>query len=743
MISLFLLSNASHLDHNHDNAASTECKTFDIQTGKCLDSDEVKILPDLNHHSHEHTGSGLLPCTIQNNQISDQNKKGNLPRQQINLVPYPNELTIHNGVFLFHDDLMFFTNCSEEKELFLRYMGSEFKLLPYYKFIDKNGINLLIDENLEINEEGYKLVITADSITIRAPKAAGLFYGLQTIIQLRDLNPVSGEIPCLEISDAPAFKYRGFHFDVSRHFYSKEFVMKQLDLMCHFKINRMHFHLVDAGGWRIEIKQYPELTRQTAFRNESRWRIWWKSGHRFCLKDDPNAYGGYYTQEDMNEIIKYAQDRFITIIPEIEMPGHNNELLVPYPEYSCSGKPYVDPDLCIGNPDSLTLMENILVEIMDLFPSEYIHIGGDEAVMSEWKTCPKCQALMQQEGFTQLEQLQSYFIKKIDEFITSKNRKMIGWDEILKGGLAPGTAVMSWTGEQGGITAATSGHYVVMSPSAFCYLDHFQDHPISQPDAIGGYVTLSVIYNYNPIPAQLDPQYHKYIMGVQGNLWTEHVYSPDQVEYMFYPRMFAIAESGWTKNELKDFEGFKGRIDRVLPWIEKKGYHPYRYDFGIGERMESREQIQHKALGKTVNYYTAWHPTYPAQGAATLTDGVRGTYFYNDWKWQGFFFQPNQPTFDVEVDMGETTSISEIFLDFYRMDSVMIYWPRAVVFSVSDDKENYDPIYTENNEWSNTPGYGFHRAKWNGKASGRYIRVTAYCYEDKGQWLFPDEIVIN
>ena len=366
--------------------------------------------------------------------------------RQVNLIPKPEQMTMTGGTFTV-DSLALFGGQSSR------------------------NIKTVIDEAWSGNPEGYQLDVTPGGIDLRAGSPDGLFYGMQTLRQLY----AGGEVPCVSIRDNPRFGYRGLHLDVSRHFFSKEEVMKLLDVMSFYKLNTLHMHLTDAGGWRIEIDKYPKLTSETAFRTESDWRKWWDGRDRKYLPEGtPGAYGGYYTKEDIREIVKHAASKHINIIPEIEFPGHSEEVLMAYPELSCSGKPYQNGDFCIGNEQSFTFMEDVLAEVIDLFPSEYIHVGGDEAGKSAWKKCPKCQALMKEKGMKNVDELQSYMIHRAEEFLNSKDRKLIGWDEILEGGLAPEATVMSWRGEDGGIKSARMGHDVVMTPG-LCYRRLYAD----------------------------------------------------------------------------------------------------------------------------------------------------------------------------------------------------------------------------------------------------------------------------
>lgn len=757
MLSLLLLSVHSHENHgavDFDVKDTLGCHTFDVVSGECFDGKLSNSAQDGQSSykiKRNVRNPGIQPCPCPHHaHIHSDDEPIEIPNQQLPLLPYPNNLVMKEGTFSIPSDIgniqIFINLPEEEKDFFIEYLAQvdlPFMNSPTFLY---TGINVILDENIKIDDEAYILKIQPDVITLRAAKKAGLFYGLQTLIQIFQLNDevYFNEIPCLEINDAPSFKYRGLMLDVSRHFYSKEFILKQLDMLSRFKINHFHFHLVDAGGWRLEIKKYPELTEQTAYRPESRWFNWWITGDKhYCSKDDPNAYGGYYTQEEMKEIIKFAQERFITIIPEIEMPGHSDEIFIPYPNLCCSGKPYQNGDFCVGNPDSFTFVKNVLDEVIDLFPSEYIHVGGDEASMQAWRTCPKCQALMKQENMTNVEELQSYFIKQIDQYITDKGRKLIGWDEILKGGLAPHAAVMSWTGEEGGIAAAKAGHMVVMTPGDYCYIDHYQDAPISQPDAIGGYVPLSMIYNYHPVPKDIDEEHKKYIYGVQANLWTEYVTTPEHVEYMIYPRILGIAEAGWTNKDLKNFKQFSDRALRCVKDMESRGYHPYRFDFSVGDRVQAVNPIEHMARGKKVHYYTMYNPSYSAGGDGALTDGKRGNWAFNDKHWQGFAGWVIGWGFDAEVDLGEPKTFHQVFIEWYRQNGVEIYWPKKFVISVSDDQINYTTLLEQEDQWADNPSYGFATKKWVGEHTARYIRVQAASYPEKQGWLFADEIVVQ
>ena len=557
------------------------------------------------------------------------------------VIPVPLKMEQGTGCFLL----------SENTKLYINLQGLEAQLLenclqalPVHlkkgkKKDTQNMLSLLITEkNHQLpSPESYTLSVTPQQILIRATSGAGLFYGVQTLLQLAQPSGAgSYSIASVEIEDTPRFAYRGLMLDVSRHFSTKEFIKKQIDALAYYKINRLHLHLTDAAGWRLEIKKYPLLTEFAAWRTDPTWKQWWNGGRKYVRFDAPGAYGGYYTQDDIREILEYARQHYITVIPEIEMPSHSEEVLAAYPQLSCSGEPYKNSDFCVGNEETFTFLENVLTEVMELFPSEYIHIGGDEAGKSAWKTCPKCQKRMKDEHLANVDELQSYLIHRIEKFLNNHGRHLLGWDEILQGGIAPNATVMSWRGEEGGIAAVTSGHRAIMTPGAYCYLDSYQDAPYSQPEAIGGYLPLKKVYSYNPVPASLTAEQAKLVYGVQGNLWVEYIPTPEHVEYMIYPRILALAETAWSAPERKSWPDFHTRALSAVADLQAKGYHPFDLKKEIGSRPESLQPVSHLALGKKVIYNSPYSSHYPAQGNTALTDGIRGDWTYGDGSWQGF-----------------------------------------------------------------------------------------------------------
>lgn len=425
------------------------------------------------------------------------------------------------------------------------------------------------DISKDVGEEGYKLKVTTENILITASEETGLFYGLQTLRQLLPVGIFKQEVladvhwyvPCVEIEDKPRFQWRGMHLDVCRHFMPKEFVKKYIDLLALHKMNIFHWHLTEDQGWRIEIKKYPKLTEVGAWRKET--VIGSNSGEY-----DGKPHGGYYTQDDIREIIAYAEERYVTVVPEIEMPGHCRAALAAYPELSCTGGPFEvktnwgkDREVyCIGNDKVIQFQKDILTEVLELFPSKFIHIGGDECPKDRWEGCAKCQARIREEGLEDEHELQSWFIKKIDTFITEKGRRLVGWDEILEGGLAPRATVMSWRGESGGIRAAKEGHDVIMAPNSHTYFDHYQSPPDKESLEIVAFLPLKKVYSYDPSPAMLTEMEKHKILGVQAQVWTEIIPTTTHAEYMAYPRTCALSEVAWTSKDRMDYAKFYNRL---------------------------------------------------------------------------------------------------------------------------------------------------------------------------------------
>lgn len=618
--------------------------------------------------------------------------------------------------------------------------GSSFPVQFAETLPDNNVIVMQVVDKLPgINSpEGYVLEVGRESVSLKALSDAGLFYGIKTLLQLAEQG--EGNIQASVVRDEPRFPYRGIMIDVSRHFRSKEFIKKQIALLSAFKINRLHLHLTDAAGWRLEIDKYPRLTEFAAWRKQETWKDWGANGQQYCEQSDPGASGGYYTKEDIREILEYARLHCVTVIPEIEMPSHSEEVLAAYPELSCSGKPYKHSDFCVGNDKTFEFLENVLSEVIDLFPSHYIHIGGDEAGKASWKTCSLCQARMKKEGLKDVDELQSYLIHRIERFLNSKGRSLLGWDEILDGGLAPNATVMSWRGEAGGIRAVKAGHRAVMTPGEYCYFDGYQDAPFSQPEAIGGYLPLSKVYEYNPVPDSLTASERSLIEGVQANVWAEYIVTDEHFEYMLYPRAFALAEVAWTQPDQKSWESFRTRVLDLIPKMKENGYGCFDFSKEIGNRREALQPIEHMAVGKKVQFNIPYWSGYPANGEKTLNDGLRGGWNYNDKRWLGFV-KGNE--MDVVVDLGTDTIIHSVAADFMQICGPYVYMPKQVIISVSSDNKDFTELKEINHEVVKDDAVSFKNFGWSGETSARYVRFQAFPADIAGAVLFTDEIVVK
>lgn len=657
-------------------------------------------------------------------------------RSDLNIIPVPEHTEIHDrtysltdgGTFFIKGETVFLSDYLENCGLGVHSAGKP------------GDCDILISTGDRgfASDEAYSLEIRPDRIRIKSGGEAGAFYAVQSLLQMTHDGTVR-ELQCCIVNDSPRFRYRGLHFDVSRHFRSKEFLMKQIDAMALLKMNRMHLHLTDGAGWRIEIPRYPRLTEFAAWRPYRKWTDWSANGAEYCEHDTPGAYGGYYTADDIRQIVDYAAARHIDVIPEIEMPGHSEEVIAAYPELGCQGAEVKGHDFCPGSEATFEFLENVLSDVMDIFPSEYIHIGGDEAGKAAWHTCPACTARMKDEGLENVDELQSYLIHRIETFINSRGRKMIGWDEIIQGGLAPNATVMSWRGTEGGIKAIKSGHDVIMTPGASCYLDYTQDAPFKEPVSIGGYTPLEKVYSYEPVEPSLTEEESAHLLGVQGNLWTEYITEDSHAEYMYYPRAFAIAETGWSLPKNKDYSDFRRRALELTEMFRAKGYSTFDLAGEFGERKESLSPIRHKAAGKKVTYAIPYRQQYKAAGDITLTDGVAGGWTYGDNKWQGFMSDV-----DVTIDLGEIQSISYVGATFMHSQGAWVHVPQKVSVYLSEDGENFT---LAGEAWcdipDNAPELLFKQYSVICNAEARYVRFHAVRNQRPGCWLFTDEVVVN
>jgi hexosaminidase len=493
----------------------------------------------------------------------------------ISVIPRPVSLTVGEGSFTVRGDTKIVTDKATHNtgRMLARWLapatGSALKVAQGQDA--DNAVSLKLDDSLtELGDEGYRLDVAPQRVTIRAPHEAGVFYGAQTLRQL--LPPaifsssqkpgIEWRIPVVRIEDRPRFRWRGAMLDVSRHFMPKDFVLRFIDLLALHKLNVFHWHLTDDQGWRIEIKKYPRLTQVGAWRKETRL------GHeRTPHGFDKTPHGGFYTQREIRDVVEYARQRHITIVPEIEMPGHAQAAIAAYPELGVKGEQLEvwtrwGINANIFNPSEKTIhfLQDVLSEVIKLFPGQFIHVGGDEAKKDEWQASPQVQARIKELGLKDEHEMQSYFIRRMDAFLTSKGKRLIGWDEILEGGLAAGATVMSWRGIQGGITAAKSGHDVVMAPTTHTYLDYYQSRDAGELPAIGGYLPLETVYSFEPIPAELTAQESGHVLGGQAQLWSEYLPTPGHVEYMAFPRLIALAEVTWSPKEQKNYENFLARL---------------------------------------------------------------------------------------------------------------------------------------------------------------------------------------
>lgn len=488
------------------------------------------------------------------------------------IIPAPKSIRLKPGHFTFSSETAILYETDTDRriaELFRDFMNDNYSLdLVVAKAFVKAPKTLIRFSSVgsgTANAEGYTIAVTPTQIDV-AGKGAGLFYGMQTLFQMLRKNDAVTQVACAEIEDEPRYKYRGLHLDVTRHMFPVSFLKKYIDIIAQYKLNTFHWHLTDDQGWRLEIKKYPKLTQVGGYRAQT------LIGHyhdRMPQHFDNTPYGGFYTQEQVREVVAYAASKYVTVIPEIEMPGHSVAALTAYPELGCGRDPgpykveekwgIFHDIFCAGKDNTFNFLQDVLTEVIELFPSQYIHIGGDEAPKTKWKTCQYCQKRIRDNKLKDEHELQSYFIQRIERFVNSKGRKIIGWNEILEGGLAPNATVMSWQGTKGGIEAAKMKHDAIMTPGDNMYFDHFQGNPVQEPLAIHGLSTLESVYRYNPTPADLAPEFQKHIIGVQANLWTEYIKTTQKVEYMLFPRLYALAEIAWTPPARKDFKDFSER----------------------------------------------------------------------------------------------------------------------------------------------------------------------------------------
>ena len=734
-----------------------------------------------------------------------------IQQKEIGIIPKPLFQELDKGVFIMDEKVLLVSDpkLSEVSDYFKIYLEENYQI----EFNAQKGIKKIIftiNDTIP-NEEEYELKIEEENIFIESKNARGAFYAVQSLIQLlplpSDLN--SFKIPCLRIKDQPQFTYRGMHLDVGRHFFSVDFIKKYIDLMAKLKMNTFHWHLTEDQGWRIEIKKYPKLQEIAAYRKETLIGHYNDQPHQF----DGKPYGGFYTQEQIKEVVAYAKTRQVTIIPEIEMPGHSQAAIAAYPELGCTGEQVevatkwgVFDEVYCPKESTFKFLEDVIDEVVSLFPGKYIHIGGDEAPKTNWKNCEYCQKLIRKEGLEDEHGLQSYFIARMEKYINTKGKQIIGWDEILEGGLAPNATVMSWRGTSGAVQAAKEGHDVILTPGSHCYFDHYQSENENEPLAIGGFLPLEKVYHFNPIPEGLTDKEATYVLGAQGNVWTEYMQTEKQVEYMAYPRAVALSEVLWSSPEHKNYSDFINRLEQYQKRLDllevNYANHIYsvkgklthlsdRLTFELNTTSSSypiyystdksfpsklystpitvdtsmhikavvlnskntalgavfQQKINlHEGVGATIAIDKEPHPAYNAGGKNALINGISGNNKrYGDTEWLGFLGEDIVITIEFE----KPKKIKTISTRFYNGKGQWIYAPNEIGFSfyLEDGKTVNDiTILEEKNNLLVNYSYEFKSTA----VKKLDIIVKNYGTIPEGKqgaghkaWTFIDEIIIE
>ena len=711
---------------------------------------------------------GLLMCGCQMKEVINE----------YNVVPLPVTMSEQQGRFYLNSDVPIVVNASQEVKHIASGLSTTLldiaglKLKPTDE-LHENVPSIVFDSIPGMEKEAYKLSVTPQLIKITASAPNGFYYGLQTLYQLLPVDVYCKErarnaewsVPCVEIEDAPTFRYRGAMLDVCRHFASIDYIKKFIDVLAAHKMNTFHWHLTDDQGWRIEIKKYPKLTEIGSQRSETMVDYFYT---HYPFKYDGKPHGGFYTQDEIKEVVAYAQSKYITVIPEIELPGHALAAIASYPELSCTPDSTYEVCKLWGVFDQVfcptdtffQFMEGVMDEVVELFPSSYIHIGGDECPKVRWTKCPKCQDRIKALGIkadknhTAEEKLQSFIINHAEKFLNDHGRQIIGWDEILEGGLAPNATVMSWRGEGGGIEAAKQKHDVIMSPNTYLYFDYYQSKDVEQePEAIGGYLPLERVYSYEPMPASLTPEEQKYIKGVQANLWTEYIPTFSQVEYMELPRMAALADIQWTNPEHKDYQDFLQRLVRMVKIYDVYQYNYAKHVFDVTARFEPNAEtgtvdVTLSTVDNCPVYYTldgtdpttasqlytepvkintnctfkamAVRPTgnsrivkediafskstskkitalqpvnkqYEFAGISTLVDGLKGNRNYKTGRWIAFY----KNDMEAVIDFGQSADFSKVTLTTNVEKGDWIFDARSISVAVSEDGENFKQVASE------------------------------------------------
>ncbi|MBS9766815.1 MAG: family 20 glycosylhydrolase [Flavobacteriaceae bacterium] len=740
--------------------------------------------------------------------------------EDLSIIPQPNEIQLEKGFFTFNEKTVFVIPNAKWNDAtsvltdrFQKVCGWNLKT----KKEGKTSNIVVFSEDKSLPNEAYLLDVKPSKIEVKASSYNGFLYAMETIRQLlpneiestTKVADFKASIPALTIKDSPRFKWRGLMLDVSRHFFKKEYILKTIDRLAFLKMNVLQMHLMDDQGWRIEIKKYPKLTEVGAWRVDQEDKHW--NARDKNKPSDKATYGGFYTQEDIKEIVAYAQKKGVTVVPEVEMPAHIMCAISAYPELSCQNKQIAVPSggvwpitdiYCAGNEKTFTFLEDILNEVMALFPSKYIHIGGDEATKTNWKKCPKCKRRMRKEKLKNVEELQSYFVKRMEKFINSKGRKLIGWDEILEGGLAPQATVMSWRGVKGGLEASEQGHDVIMTPGTHCYFDHYQGTSETEPLAIGGYTTLSKVYQFDPVVDKMSEEQAKHVLGGQANLWAEYIPTEEHSEYMLFPRLVALSETLWSKKDQRNWADFSRKIQKMFLRLkamninyaessknvtfdtkidDKNTIHiviksefpnaDIRYSINGKEPVKYTKPIEinetttlkaslfenekpigkpaektfhfHKGVGKKVSYKIPADKRYFGN-EKTLVNILKGSHNFHDGKWQGW----NAKSPEIVVDLGKTTDIKNIKVGCLEEQGSWIFMPEKVTFWVSEDGKKYTPV-----------GEEIHPFKRRGektlknftvafkKQKARFVKVKVsyakHHLNGVDSWVFIDEIIIE
>lgn len=584
--------------------------------------------------------------------------------------------------------------------------------------------------------EEYHLEVTRRGTVITTADSAGLRAALSTFARLTR----RGRTACCRVADWPDCAWRGLMIDVSRHLFPLSFLEKQIDLMASLKLNRLHLHLTDAGGWRMAIDSRPRLTELTAWRTESDWQRWWTDGdRRYSSPSQAGAYGGFYTKAQLRHLVAYAAARGITVVPEIEMPGHSDEVLAAYPELGCTdslGRPLAgQSDLCPSADETFRFITDVLGEVIDVFPSEYVHVGGDESGMAGWAVCPRCRALMRHLGTDDPHRLLTHLMERTARWLSAQGRRLIAWDEVLGDGLPAGIAVQAWRGGDAPRRAAERGCALILSPTRHCYLNDRQNAPGTERLKGGmSFLPLSRVYEFRPRQLAAGAP----LLGIEACLWTEYIATAAEAEYMLYPRLLALAELGWNNEPREPYASFRRRALRLADELREQGINAFDLRREKPARRASLHRVHHKALGCPVTYNKPFSRYFPAAGDSTLTDGRQGDWFYLDGRWQGF----GSRGIDVTVDLQRSQTVRRVELHFIEAAEADLVLPAELRIEASTDGSNFAPVALLHPVQGNDSLPALRRLQWKGRTRARYLRLVA-TPPRAGRWLFTDEIIVR